>query len=336
MSVNEQDELGRELFKADSANVPGLAVDRDAVLRGGRQRRGRRQALGIGAVAASIAVAVLGWSVVSDLGQDSPAAPADSSDHDATQQMSGAGWRLLGDLRDGGEPGRTEVATTDAQLDRVWGEAGHSGPAPEVDWDSEIVIWFGAIWSSGREIRLTEIVVDGDVLYPTTPTLKPDLGGPADARPHALVLAIDRSILPSVVPFNVQLNAETSGYGWPQERTVVEVDLREARATATDEQLHDDADLTPVVPRKVESGDTIAVGEEVIFWFTPGECGWEMLGTFDGLDWRLSEETAPPQDLPPIEGDANLTRPAEDQIMFSIPETELIYVPAEDDWSCRP
>lgn len=332
MSADEQDERGRELFRSDSDNVPVLAVDRDAVIRGGRQRRARRRATGIGIAAAAIAAVLLGWPAISGLVQDPRTAPAGTTDH----QISEAEWRVLGDSRDGGEAGRTDVATTDEQLDRLWLEAGFSGPTPEVDWNSEIVVWFGAVWSSGREIHLTDVVVDGDALYPLTPTVDPDLGGPGDARPHAFVLAIDRSALPSTVPLYVQLNAEPSGYGWPEERTVVTVDLSEPGATASDEQLHDDPDLTPVIPRTVDDGDSIPVGEEVIFWFTPGECGWELLGTFDGVDWRLSEETAPPEDLPPVEGDATLTRAAEGQIVFSIPETELTYVPAEDDWSCDP
>lgn len=329
MSVDEQDVLGREMFGADAGNVPVLSVDRDAVIRGGRQRRGRRRALVVGAAAASVAVTVVGWSVLSGLGEDSPVAPADRTD-----QATEVGWRLLGEGRDQGDSGRTEVATNDEQLERVWREAGFTDPAPVVDWDSEIVIWFGAIWSSGREIHLTDVAVEGSAVYPLTPTLEPDFGGADDAIAHAFVVAVDRSVLPTVVPFTVQLGPEPVGYGWPEERTVVEVDLRPAGATATDEQLHDDPDLTPPTYRHVEDGDSIEVGEEVIFWVTPGECGWELLGTFDGVDWRLSDETVPPQDLPPIEGDAMLTRLAEDQIQYSIPETDLIYVPAEDGWTC--
>lgn len=336
MSGDEQDELGREVFRADSDNVPVLAVNRDAVIRGGRQRRVRRRAIVAGIAAASIAGVVLGSQVISELFQDPPSSPAATTDDGAEHQQSEVGWRLLGDASDEGEPGRTEVATTDEQLERLWRAAGFSGPAPEVDWNSEIVVWFGAIWSSGQEIQLTGVVVDGDVLYPLTPTSESPSGGPADARPHAFVVAIDRSTLPAAVPLYVQLGAEPAGGGWPAERTLVEVDLSEPGATASDEQLRDDPDLTPAIPRTVDDGDSIAVGEEVIFWFTPSECGWELLGTFDSVGWRLSEETAPPQDLPPVEGDATLTREAEDQIVFSIPETDLIYVPAEDDWSCGP
>ena len=46
MSVDERETQGRGLFEADAGNVPALSVDRDAVIRGGRQRRGRVPQLG--------------------------------------------------------------------------------------------------------------------------------------------------------------------------------------------------------------------------------------------------------------------------------------------------
>lgn len=254
---------------------------------------------------------------------------------DSTQPLFGAGWRLIGEGRDKGEAGTTAVATTDEQLEQVWREAGFSGDLPRVNWDTEVVVSFGAIWSSGREIRLTELVVQEDTVYPLTPTLEPDLGGPDDARPHSFVLAVERSALPKQFPFFVQLGKEPLGYGWPEERTVIEVDLSAPGSTATDEQMHEDPDLTPPIPTTVEEGDSIPVGEEVIYWFTPGECGWERLGIFDGQEWRLAEDSAPPDNLPPVEGDAWLTRLDEGQILYSIPETELIYVPAKDGWTCE-
>lgn len=330
----------RKLFDNDAARVPALSVDRRAVLAGGRRRQaGRRRTLVLGAAAAAVVVGLTGWAVSSSLGGSVSTAPAGASSagpptEAATQPLSGAGWRLLGEGRDEGEAGTTAVATTDDQLEQVWREAGLSGDLPRVDWDTEVVISFGAIWSSGREIRLTELVVQDDTVYPLTPTLEPDLGGDDDARPHSFVLAVERSALPTQVPFFVQLGEEPVGNGWPQERTVVEVDLSAAGSTATDEELHDDPDLTPEIPTTVEDGGSIPVGEEVIFWFTPGECGWERLGTFDGQEWRLAADSAPPADLPPVEGDAWLTRLDEGQILYSIPETELIYVPAEDGWTC--
>lgn len=254
---------------------------------------------------------------------------------DIEQPQFGEGWRLLGEGRDVGEAGRTAVATTDDQLERLWREAGLSGGVPEVDWDSEIAVWFGAIWSTGREIRLTDLVVEDDTVYPLTPALEPDQTWADDARPHSFVVAVARSVLPDQVPLNVQLNAEPLGYGWPHERTVVEVNLAVPGSTATDEQLHDDPGLTPEIPTTVEDGGSIPLGQKVLYWFTPGECGWERLGTFDGQEWRLAEDSSPPDNLPPVEGDAWLTRLDEERILYSIPETELIYVPAENGWTCE-
>lgn len=332
----------RTLFDDDAARVPALSVDRRAVLVGGRRRRRaqRRRTLALGAASAAVVVGLTGWAVSSSLGGSVSTSPAATSSaglptDDSTQPLSGAGWRLLGEGRDEGEAGTTAVATTDEQLEQVWREAGFSGDLPRVDWDTEVVVSFGAIWSSGREIRLTELVVQDDSVYPLTPTLEPDLGGADDARAHSFVLAVERSVLPKQVPFFVQLGQEPLGYGWSQERTIVEVDLSPPGSTATDKQLHDDPDLTPPIPTTVEDGSSIPVGQEVIYWFTPGECGWERLGTFDEQVWRLAEDSTPPADLPPVEGDAWLTRLDEGQILYSIPETELIYVPAEDGWTCK-
>lgn len=335
------DNEARTLFDDDAARVPALSVDRRAVLGGGRRRRAdRRRTLVLGAAAAAVVVGLAGCAVSSSLGGSVPTSPPATSSagpptDDSTQPLSGAGWRLLGEGRDAGEAGRSAVATTDDQLEQVWREAGFSGGLPRVDWDTEVVVWFGAIWSSGRKIRLTELVVQDDTVYPLTPTLEPDLGGPDDARAHSFVLAVERSVLPKQVPFFVQLGEEPLGYGWPQERTVVEVDVGAPGSTATDEQMHDDPDLTPKIPSTVEDGGSIPVGEQVIYWFTPGECGWERLGTFDQQEWRLAQDSAPPANLPPVEGDAWLTRLDEGQILYSIPETDLIYVPAEDGWTCE-
>lgn len=335
MPVDDPDEHGRELFASDADSVPELSVSREAVIRGGRRRRGRRRAIITGVAAASLAGVVLAGSLLSGLGQSAQVIPASGTGGDGASQ-SEPGWRLLGELQGAGEAGRTDVATTDEQLDRLWSEAGLAGAPPEVDWESEVVIWFGAVWSSGAPIHLTDLIVDDDLLYPLTPTVERHSSGVADANPHAFVVALDRAALPSTVPFHVQLSEQTPSPGWPQERTVVDVDLREPGTTADDAELHDDPSLIPPVLRTVEEGDSIAVGEEVIFWFAPGECGWERLGTFDGIEWRLDDASDPPADLPPVEGDATLQREREDLIVYSIPETDLLYVPAEDDWTCSP
>ena len=106
------------------------------------------------------------------------------------QPDGGDGWRLLG-LERTGSPYRTGVATGPDQYARLWAEAGLRDARPEVDFDDAVVVWFGAVYGSGCEIRLEDVVVDGDrrlvhgrFVVPGSPTVCPD-----DANPEAYVVA---------------------------------------------------------------------------------------------------------------------------------------------------
>ena len=72
--------------------------------------------------------------------------PADAV-ADGPQPTEGEGWRLLADELTG-EAYRTGVATTDEQYAALWDESGVNAEQPEVDLDTEIVIWFGAVYGS--------------------------------------------------------------------------------------------------------------------------------------------------------------------------------------------
>lgn len=75
------------------------------------------------------------------------------------QPEAGEGWRLLGTDRTG-DSYRTGVAITDEQYAGLWQQAGLDGDPPDVDFDDEVVIWFGAVYGSGCEIRMDDVVFD--------------------------------------------------------------------------------------------------------------------------------------------------------------------------------
>lgn len=149
----------------------------------------------------------------------------------APQPESGEGWRLLGTDRTGSSY-RTEVATTEEQYAAVWRQAGLDGAPPTVNFDTEVVIWFGAVYGSGCEIRMDDVVFDleqrvvhGDFVIPGV-----HQGCNDDANPEAYAVAVERSALPEA-PFDVQLDADDPPLGAPEERTTVAEDVRSPGAT---------------------------------------------------------------------------------------------------------
>jgi len=147
------------------------------------------------------------------------------------QPESGEGWRLLGTARTG-DSYRTGIATTDEQYVALWQQAGLDGEPPSVDFEREVVIWFGAVYGSGCEIRMDDVILDldrrlvhGDFVIPGV-----HQGCNDDANPEAYVVAVERSALPEA-PFDVQLDADDPPAGAPEERTTVTEDLRSPGAT---------------------------------------------------------------------------------------------------------
>ncbi|WP_250445817.1 hypothetical protein [Actinotalea sp. C106] len=218
--------------------------------------------------------------------------PAEDVVPDGEQPTEGEGWRLLGHEEGVGEPYRTEVATTEEQLVALWGESGLTPPAPPVEWEREVVVWFGAVWGSGCPVRLDGIVTSGSTLHGEIVTPGAPGACNADANPHSFVVAVERSALPAG-PFEVQLGAQDPPEGAPEERTMVDVDLTEPGATATDEQIHTDPEAGPQLgaliedehPQLPENGDRYV-------WRDRAECEGVVIGPVDGTLWRLADGEA--------------------------------------------
>lgn len=202
------------------------------------------------------------------------------------QQAAGDGWRLLA-TEPTGHAYRTGIAFDDASLEALWALSGVAAAIPEIDWERDVVIWFGAVYgSSCPDLRLDDVVIDGqrrlvhaEIVLPDPPVACTD-----DANPRAFLVAVDRSRLPAP-PFAIQLSAEDPPGGVPEERTVVDADLREPGSIAAPEQIHGDPNLP--APEFVESGGGIEPGFPATYRMWT-HCGVEWLGELNGVTWRAS------------------------------------------------
>ncbi|MDQ3357265.1 MAG: hypothetical protein M3520_00010 [Actinomycetota bacterium] len=265
------------------------------------------------------------------------ARPADEMVPEGPQPTAGESWRLLGEQDGAGEPYRTGIATTPEQLESLWAESGLAGGIPEVDFESEIAIWFGAVYGSGCPVRMDDVVaaegtVHGQFVLPGSTGACND-----DANAHAYVVALDRGALPEG-PFRVQLDADDPPQGAPEERTEVGVDLSAAGATATQEEIDADPGLGEQEPA-VEDGGTVREGEAAAYrWVVDPDCGLQVLGTFNGTRWRLADGTPANAEMEALaaEGELEVTLYLVDDftLIASHAVTELTYVPAEDGFGC--
>lgn len=246
------------------------------------------------------------------------------------QPIGGEGWRLLGHDAGAGEAYRTGVATTGEQLAAMWLESGLDGPVPELSWEREIAVWFGAVYGSSCPVRLDGIVVEGATLHGAivVPGAGPATACTADANPHAFVVAIDRAQLPDG-PFVVQLGAQPPPPGAPEERTVVEVDLSAPGARATDEQLHPDPQAGPQPGPLVEDGhDGMPVNGSRYVWRPRPQCPGVVIGPIDGTLWRLADGEA---EWTAADGHDVTIHPIDDaMLVISSPEMDYAFVRAPD------
>ncbi len=225
---------------------------------------------------------------------------ADPADAPAAgpQPQQGEGWRLLADEQGAGQPYRTGIATDQASYERLWTDIGLSGDPPAVDFQSEVVIWFGAVFGSGCEnLRLDDVIADpGRALVHARIVL---VDFPAacndDANPYAYVVALERVRLPEG-PFAIQLGADDPPAGVPEERTLVDVDLSRPGAVAGPQDVGPDPSLPE--PFVLESGSIIEPDIEYPYRLSV-HCGIGWLGRFNDVAWRADVPDAALNAVPP-------------------------------------
>lgn len=208
---------------------------------------------------------------------DAPAAGA--------QVPEGDGWRLLADEQGVGQAYRTGIASDPASYRQLWAAVGLPGDPPAVDFESEVVIWFGAVYgSSCPDLRLDDVRVDLDraLVYAEIVLIDPPSACTADANPRAYVVALHRPKLPSG-PFAIQLRADDPPAGAPEERTLVDIDLSEPGAVAEPGEVHGDPSLPE--PFVNESGVIVEPGFPAPYRLSV-HCGIEWLGQVNDIAWR--------------------------------------------------
>ena len=200
------------------------------------------------------------------------------------QPVSGDGWRLLVDAKGIGFPYMTGIAWDEESLTQlistIIGGEGLDADF-EVDFQEEIVVWFGAVYSgSCPTIRLDDLVVDGNVLHAVIVDVDNALVCTADANPHTYLVALERAVLPGP-PFYVQLRRDGAG----GDRLLVTTDLRPPGSTATSAQVGPDPN--PPGPEPERSGTVIEPGYPSQYEIDLG-CGLEWLGEINSYHWVAS------------------------------------------------
>jgi hypothetical protein len=219
------------------------------------------------------------------------------------QPQAGDGWRLLGDELVG-DVYRTGIATTDEQYRQLWRQVGMTAQRPPVDFEKEVVVWFGAVYGSTCPTRLDDVAVatdgDPDLVHPVTVVPGGTGACTADANPHAYVVAIDRDRLPAG-PFAIQLGPDDPPVGVPEERTLVAADLTAPGAVATADQIGPDRALIRASrqPQPVESGGVVEPGYPSPYRMYV-YCGIAVLGELNGVWWMTGTNGVP---VPPAWAD---------------------------------
>lgn len=151
------------------------------------------------------------------------------------QPESGDGWRLLLNSDQVGDIYRVGLAWDPQSLEALL--AGIPGlsdldPDLDVDFQDEVVVWFGAVHgSSCPNLRLDDVVVNDDLVHAEIVNTDNALACTDDAIPQTYLVAVERSRLPAA-PFYLSVDAMPY---W--ERLMIGADLRQPGSTATPEQV---------------------------------------------------------------------------------------------------
>ena len=211
-----------------------------------------------------------------------PGELADPGGVDEPPPTEGDSWRLLG-VHDIGDAPATDVAINQEALDDLWAELGTADEVPSVDFDSEIAVRFGTLFSPFcAHVRLDEVVMDA-----ADATIRPELvlpGEPrvcrASAESRSYFVAIERAALPST-PFEVRAGGESNALAEELSTTVTEEMLSASLDAPEPTSVPDTSIVEPLPP-----GPGVEVGRTYEFSLY-SHCGIEW-AQIDGDWWRTT------------------------------------------------
>lgn len=208
------------------------------------------------------------------------------------QPAGGEGWRLLVDERGVGHPYRTGIAWDEASLTDLFVAIDIVPVDVQVDFDDEVVIWFGAVYgSSCPDLRLDDVNVKGPMVHAHIVNTSNEFACTDDANPHTYLVAVERDRLPAP-PFFIQLTENEPPGGVPEERTLVTADLRPRGSTADPGEVGLDPELLGQGPRPDSSGAVIEPGFPWTYEIDLS-CGMENLGEINSYHWETNGPLPP-------------------------------------------
>jgi hypothetical protein len=199
------------------------------------------------------------------------------------QPETGEGWRLLYEEDEVGDIYRAGLAWDEESLATLLADIpGLVDVDLDVDFENEVVIWFGAVHgSSCPNLRLDDVVVKGDSVHAEIVNTDNAMACTDDAIPHTYLVGVERSRLPAP-PFVLSLDGGPFG-----DRVRVDADFRDAASTAAPGQVV----AAPVVPEPEGSGVIIEAGYP--WGYTVDlTCGFEAIGEINSFHW-VTEEPIP-------------------------------------------
>jgi hypothetical protein len=200
------------------------------------------------------------------------------------QPQAGEGWRLLYEQDEVGDIYRAGIAWDQESLDNMLADI-PGLPIDldlDVDFENEVVLWFGAVHgSSCPHIRLDDVVVQGDSVHAVIVNTDNAKACTDDAIPHTYLVGLERGRLPAP-PFYLAL--DDRGFG---DRLRVDADLREDGSVARSGQVTPD-------PKAQEPQGSGVIIETGFPWEYSVDlvCGFAAIGEINSFHW-VTEEPIP-------------------------------------------
>jgi hypothetical protein len=216
---------------------------------------------------------------------------------------------------------------------------------PVADFGRDVVLWFAEPHgSSCMNSRLDGVDVDQDrsIITPILVMSDNQTVCTADLRgAHHYFVALERDRLPDG-PFWIQLGTDDPPGGFPQERTIVNVDLSSPGSITRKGDAHLDREGLKAEPLPLSSGVSIQPRRDVRYAID-ARCGVSSLGVLNDIHWVRRDATVPPAwaDATGADGEIIATiriRGGKDPFIDAVVgETSLRYEPTRaDPVPCEP